>query len=99
MVHDGEEGLGGQLAPLIRVTPESSADVSAVEDQAGVRFGAGNIMNAGFANAPARAVFCVHESLCERFELWLTHPTLASYIARLTVSELRATLSRQNCLQ
>ena len=99
MVHYGEQAQVGQLAPPNRVAPQPPTDVSAVENQAGVGFGAGNIMYTGFANPPAGAVFRVHESLCERFELWLNHLTLASYIARLTASELRATLSRQNCLQ
>ena len=84
MVHDGEQAQVGQLAPPNGVTPESPADVPAVEDQAGVGFGARHIVYAGFANPPAGAIFRVHESLRQRFELWLNHLTLASYIARLT---------------
>src|SRR3982751_3822019 len=87
-VHHFEKRDVWKVGPSLRIPPEFSAHVSAIEDEARIRLGAWDIVRTRLANFPASPVFRIHEALRECFELWLNHLTLASFIARLPGSEL-----------
>lgn len=69
MFQYGEDLLGGELAPCIRVIPEPPANVAGIADEATVALSAGYAVNKRLSHPPSSPIVRKYFSFYDCFQL------------------------------